>query len=165
MACKQALKDFSSIGEAENYLKEQNLIFADKKSDRQTKEGVLTFIKNDLKAQILRINCETDFVAKNQDFLDFSKKMALGFFEQLQDDNEEIVMDKEKIQNVVIEDNNVEIHQKLITAKIQEKIYFSSLSQIFLDKNDVLGYYIHKSLGNDLGPSLSYVKLSCDKKS
>jgi elongation factor Ts len=69
MDCKKALSENDgNIDEALKYLREKGLSRAAKKSDRSTNEGKV-FIQNSAnKAVILEINCETDFVANNDDF-------------------------------------------------------------------------------------------------
>ena len=49
-------------------LKKKSSEIAAKKSDRETGVGTLVMRKNDSKAVIVELNCETDFVAKNEDF-------------------------------------------------------------------------------------------------
>ena len=40
---------------------------------RDAKEGVVVVSGNDLKTSLIEVNCETDFVAKNEDFINFVK--------------------------------------------------------------------------------------------
>ncbi len=69
MDCKKALSENGgSIDDALKYLREKGLSRAAKKSGRSTNEGKI-FIQNQAtQAVILEINCETDFVANNEDF-------------------------------------------------------------------------------------------------
>lgn len=73
MRCKEALGETSgNIEEAVKYLREKGLANASKKASRATGEGVVHAFTNDDKTFgiVLEINCETDFVAKNDQFKD-----------------------------------------------------------------------------------------------
>lgn len=77
--CRQALtKHNNNVNEAESWLKEQALIHghqtATKVQGRSTKEGLICIAASECNktASVIEINCETDFVAKNQLFRDFS---------------------------------------------------------------------------------------------
>ena len=80
MDCKTALVeckgDFNKAGE---YLREKGLDKAAKKASRPTKEGIIdSYIHLGSKIGVLvEINCETDFVAKNEVFKDFSHNILL----------------------------------------------------------------------------------------
>lgn len=79
--CKEALEKFSSLEEAEKYLREKNLASAAKYIQKQSNEFLYTFRQNESKVQIMQFNTETDFVLRNNDFLNFvdssSKHMML----------------------------------------------------------------------------------------
>ena len=67
------------MNKAKDILKKKALDMAEKKSDRQAKAGkVSSYIHFDGKIGVLaEINCETDFVAKNEEFIKFSSDVAL----------------------------------------------------------------------------------------
>ncbi len=69
MECKKALSESQGdLEKAIQYLREKGIATASKKSDRHASEGsIFTLIKGD-KGVILEVSCETDFVAKNDDF-------------------------------------------------------------------------------------------------
>ena len=78
--CKEALKE--SDGDIEkgfDYLRKHGIARADKKSGRQVKEGaVLSYIHPGNKLGVLlELNCETDFVAKTDDFLGLAKEVSM----------------------------------------------------------------------------------------
>lgn len=78
LECKKAIEaSGNDYAKAEDILRKKGFEKAKSKSGRQTKEGVLDFhVDNkESKAIILEINCETDFVAKNDDFLNLSKDL------------------------------------------------------------------------------------------
>ena len=79
MDCKKALTQTDGdIEKAIEFLREKGLAAAAKKAGRVAAEGVVkTFISSDLKnASIVEVNCETDFVAANDQFLSFVDKLA-----------------------------------------------------------------------------------------
>ena len=86
MDCKKALQETSgNIEEAINALREKGLSKAAKKSDRSAKEGrVITLVENN-QAVILELNCETDFVANNDNFKALGKQIATAISQNTPD--------------------------------------------------------------------------------
>jgi len=82
MDCKKALTEAGGdSAKAEKILKELGLAAAAKRGGRATNEGrVFTHVTDD-KAGILEVSCETDFVARNQDFADLGKRIVSGMVE------------------------------------------------------------------------------------
>ena len=79
MDCKKALKDTDgNFDEAIKKLREKGLATAAKKADRIAAEGVVDIMLSDDKktAAMIEVNAETDFVAKNEKFVEFSKICA-----------------------------------------------------------------------------------------
>ncbi|MCQ2398644.1 MAG: translation elongation factor Ts [Sphaerochaetaceae bacterium] len=69
MDCKKALAQSNGdFAGAAKYLKEVGLAAVEKRADRATEEGRITFGITDKKAAIISVTCETDFVAKNEQF-------------------------------------------------------------------------------------------------
>ncbi len=80
MDCKKALvKTNGNLREAVQYLREEGLAVAQKIGSRSTKEGiVISYIHTGSKlGVILELNCETDFVAKKQEFAQLGKNLAI----------------------------------------------------------------------------------------
>lgn len=80
MDCKKALKEANGdINKAKDLLRQRGLEMAAKKGDRLTKEGrVESYIHLGSKiGVIVEVNCETDFVAKNEEFCKFAKDVAM----------------------------------------------------------------------------------------
>lgn len=78
--CKKALEETSGdIEKAADYLREKGIVKAVKKMDRETKEGgIFSYIHHNGKIGVLvEINCETDFVAKNEKFKELGKNIAM----------------------------------------------------------------------------------------
>ena len=80
MDCKRALAEVGGdLEKAEDLLRKKGILKAGSKSSRATKEGVIaSYIHMQGKVGVLvEINCETDFVAKNETFRDFVKDITL----------------------------------------------------------------------------------------
>ena len=77
--CKKALSENNNdIDASVKWLREKGILKAQKKQDRETNEGVVSFYNNESNTEftVCKIKCETDFVAKNDDFLDFAKTLS-----------------------------------------------------------------------------------------
>jgi elongation factor Ts len=80
MDCKKALEETNGdIEEAIKVLRKKGFERAKQKMDRETSEGVVgSYIHNNLKLGVLvEINCESDFVARNEEFLELVKNIAM----------------------------------------------------------------------------------------
>ena len=79
MDCKKALKESNGdIDRAADILREQGLSKVAKKSDRIAAEGIVeSYIHNNRIGVLIEVNSETDFVAKNEDFREFVRDMAM----------------------------------------------------------------------------------------
>lgn len=76
MECKKALTECNGdIAEAEKSLKEKGLAAMAKRSERATSEGRLFIRQDGNKIAVIELTCETDFVAKNADFIAIGEKM------------------------------------------------------------------------------------------
>ena len=75
--CNLAIKDASGdLYKAIEILRVKGVSKASKKMSRDAKEGVVVFSGNETKISIIEVNCETDFVAKNEDFINFVKELS-----------------------------------------------------------------------------------------
>jgi len=80
MDCKQALSENEGdVDKAIDFLRKKGLATAAKRAGRTTAEGIIqSYIHMDSKLGVLvEVNCETDFVAKNEDFKEFAKNIAM----------------------------------------------------------------------------------------
>ena len=79
MDCKKALKDSDGdVDRAADILREQGLSKVAKKSNRIAAEGIVeSYIHNNRIGVLIEVNSETDFVAKNEDFKEFVRDMAM----------------------------------------------------------------------------------------
>ena len=75
--CNTALKESNGdLEKAAEILRIKGVAKASKKMDRDAKEGVIVISGDSKKTSLIEINCETDFVAKNDDFIIFVKEVS-----------------------------------------------------------------------------------------
>jgi len=89
MDCKNALVEANGDFErAKEIIREKGKLIAAKRADRDTTEGSVIALANDLHTQAILVclGCETDFVAKNQDFIQLSKTIANAAITHFPDD-------------------------------------------------------------------------------
>lgn len=139
--CKNALNNSGGdIQKAITWLKEKGISKASKKSGRIATEGIAKiFISND-KAIICEINAETDFVAKNEEFLQVCDKIGQTILNKEPKDLNEAL--KMKINNEQTTINDLLIQT---IAKIGEKISLRRFQIIKKEQNQIFGFYIHKN--------------------
>jgi elongation factor Ts len=80
MDAKKALEESKgNIGKAEEWIAKKGLARAEKKSDRETSAGAIYAYShhNGSSATLVELNCETDFVAKTDDFMNLAKEVAM----------------------------------------------------------------------------------------
>ncbi len=79
MDCKKALAECSGdVTKAEEYLRKKGITGAAKKQGRIAAEGLVgTYVHNGKIGVIVEVNCETDFVARNEDFQQLVKDIAM----------------------------------------------------------------------------------------
>lgn len=138
MECKKAL--VASNGDVEVAIEEMRksgAAKAAKKSGRVAAEGVVKIIISDdgKKATIVEINSETDFAAKDAQFLAFTDKIATQAAALGTDDVEQLLASE-------IDGDSVETIRTALIAKIGENIQIRRISQITADQG-VFGHYIH----------------------
>ena len=75
--CNTALKEANgNLDKAVEILRVKGITKASKKMDREAKEGVIVISGDENKTSLIEVNCETDFVAKNEDFVSFVKELS-----------------------------------------------------------------------------------------
>lgn len=137
MDCKKALEATSgNMEEAINWLRENGLSKAAKKSSRIAAEGLAAIMIDGNKASIVEINSETDFVAKNEEFVslvDTINKTIINNEPKTIEEAEQLSTDEGTIADLVIAK----------TAKIGEKLSFRRFAKVIKNDNEVFGSYIH----------------------
>ena len=131
MDCKRALVESEGdLGKAEDILRKKGIASASKKASRSAKEGVVaSYIHLQGKIGVLvEINCETDFVAKNENFRDFVKDITLHIAA-----SHPLYVSREQVPIQVIERER-EIYRAQVTGKpanIVEKIVEGKVDKFF----------------------------------
>ena len=75
--CNLAIKESGgALDKAVEILRVKGISKASKKMSRDAKEGVIAVSENDKQVSLIEVNCETDFVAKNEDFTNFVKELS-----------------------------------------------------------------------------------------
>ena len=75
--CNLAIKESNGdLDKAVEILRVKGISKASKKMSRDAKEGVIAVSGDDKKTSLIEVNCETDFVAKNDDFVNFVKELS-----------------------------------------------------------------------------------------
>ena len=114
--CNLALKESNGdLDKAAEILRVRGIAKASKKMSRVAKEGVVVISGDINKTSLIEINCETDFVAKNDDFINFVKELGEINNFCSSDTNK---LNRSKMNN----GNNVEDNLVALIAKIGEKI-------------------------------------------
>tara|TARA_B100002052_G_C15864861_1_gene591826 strand:- start:551 stop:1402 length:852 start_codon:yes stop_codon:yes gene_type:complete len=114
--CNSALKESNGdLEKAVEILRVKGIAKASKKMSREAKEGVILLSGNENRSSLLEVNCETDFVAKNDDFIKFVKELS--------DLNNHCSSDLEKLDKSMMQ-NKKTVNENLVAliAKIGEKI-------------------------------------------
>ena len=150
--CKIAIEENGGdIQKSVEFLRKKGIAKASKKMDRNATEG-LVLVHNDAdEVAVIEINSETDFVAKNKDFLNFCKEISKINFK--------VQGDIEKIKSFKME-NGKSVDDNLISliSKIGEKITIRR-SKYFDKKGGKNYFYIHSSVEKNVGKIVSIVKL------
>lgn len=143
MDCKKALAEADGdMDKAIELLRKKGQKVSEKRAEREANEGlILTRISDDRKkAAAIEINCETDFVARNEDF----QKQAESFLNTVFDNE---ISDVSELLPKEVNGLTVEKHLEEMVGKIGEKIEVSRV--YFIETEGSLVDYIHP--GNQLG--------------
>ena len=82
MDCKKALEASSGdLDKAIEFLRHKGIASASKREDRQAKEGMILIQASGDKAAMIELNCETDFVARTDDFQKLAAELVAKLFE------------------------------------------------------------------------------------
>jgi elongation factor Ts len=137
MDCKKALtENDGNIESAIDFLRAKGLAAAAKKATRVAAEGLVGAIVEGNSGVVVEINCETDFVAKNEDFKKFVATISNHLVSSSATDV--AALKEEKIENQTIS----ELVQEL-TLKIGEKIDIRRFSKRSIDGAGKVGSYVH----------------------
>lgn len=137
MDCKKALEENGNdIKKATEWLREKGIAKAAKKAGRIAAEGLSTAIVEGNKAVILEINCETDFVAKNEKFQKFVSDVANVILNSSAKTMEEAL-------ELSCSEGTLNDYVTTMTATIGEKISFRRFTLVEKQEDENFGAYIH----------------------
>ncbi|WP_026906148.1 translation elongation factor Ts [Paucisalibacillus globulus] len=145
MDCKKALTETNGdIDQAIDYLREKGIAKAAKKADRIAAEGSTYIASEGNTAVLLEVNCETDFVTKNDQFKQLLVDLGSHLLSQKPATVEEALQQK-----LNGEGETVETYINSAVAKIGEKISLRRFELLTKTDNDAFGEYLH--LGGRIG--------------
>lgn len=167
MDCKRALSEVNGdMEKAVEFLREKGLAAANKKAGRSTSEGVVeSYIHGGGRIGVLvEINCETDFVAKNADFRNLARDVAMQIAAQnplyvSRDEVPASVIEKEKeiLRAQALNEGKPEkIVDKMVEGRIEK--YFAEvclLEQTFIREGDLTVKEYVQSKVATLGENIS----------
>ena len=149
--CKLALdENNNNIEKAVEFLRKKGIAKASKKMSRTAADGLVLIYEKNQMISAIEVNSETDFVAKNKDFILFCKEVSKINFEKK--------ADIEKVKSSKM-NNGKTVDENLVTliSKIGEKItirrskYFDDTGQNFS--------YVHNTVEKNIGKVISIIKL------
>ena len=156
--CNLAIKEANGdLDKAVEILRVKGISKASKKMSREAKEGVVAISGDEKKTSIIEVNCETDFVAKNDDFINFVKELS-----ELNNQNDSKLdnLKKAKMQNgSSVEDNLV-----ALIAKIGEKITIGQTKTIS-NSSSTNYQYLHTVVKDNLAKLAVIVSLETKENS
>ena len=134
--CNAAINESGGdLDKAVEILRVKGISKASKKMSRDAKEGVVVVSGDERKTSVIEVNCETDFVAKNNDFISFVKELS-----ELNNENNSNLEDLKSVKmknGQTVDDNLV-----ALIAKIGEKITIGKAKTI-KNSDGINNHYLH----------------------
>ena len=156
--CNLAIKESNGdLDKAVEILRVKGISKASKKMSRDAKDGVVAISGDEKKTSIIEVNCETDFVAKNDDFINFVKELSELNNEKNSNLDE---LKKSKMKN----DSTVEDNLVALIAKIGEKITIGKTKTIENSASKNF-QYLHTVVKDNLGKLAVVVSLETKNNS
>jgi elongation factor Ts len=145
MECKKALA--ASAGDlkvAEQKMKDAGVLKAQKKSGRVASEGLIHIQLDDsgTRAVMLEVNCETDFVARDENFIGFVRQASAQALAQQTDDLSDLIA------SVTADGETIEAMRQRLVQKVGENIQLRRLKVVSAPDGGAIGHYQH---GDRLG--------------
>ena len=156
--CGLALKESNGdLDKAAEILRVKGISKASKKMSRDAKEGVIALSGDQKKSSVIEVNCETDFVAKNEDFINFVKEIS--------EINNSVNSDLEKLNKSKMK-NNKTLEENLVSmiAKIGEKITLGRSKTLSHDNSKNYSY-LHTVVKDNLSKLAVMASISTSDKS
>ena len=142
--CKNALEENNSdIDKSIEFLRKKGIAKASKKMERIAADGLVCIYEKDNKFSMIEINCETDFVAKNADFINFADEISQLTFSNF--GKIENILNAKMKNKKIVKENLVDL-----ISRIGEKINFRR--SVFVDSAKSINFsYMHSSLKKNVG--------------
>ncbi len=141
--CNSALKESKGdLDKASEILRVKGIAKASKKMSRDAREGVIVVSGDSKKTSLIEVNCETDFVAKNNDFIEFVQELG--------EINNNCSSELDKLDNSIMK-NQKSVKENLVAliAKIGEKITIGR-SKTIQNNNSQNYIYQHSVIKNNV---------------
>ena len=136
MECKKALAENNgSVDEAMEWLRKTGLAKADKKADRVAAEGRIVLASSGGNAVLVEVNSETDFVAKDENFMAFSEGVADVALKSG-------ATDVEALKGATMGGGTVEEARQALVAKVGENVQVRRMARVDGNGN-LVGAYVH----------------------
>ena len=156
--CNIAIKEANGdLDKAIEILRIKGISKASKKMSRDAKEGVVVVSGNETKTSIIEVNCETDFVAKNDDFINFVKE--LSELNNQKNSNLDELKNSKMNNGQTVDENLV-----ALIAKIGEKITIGK-SRTIENSKGVNNHYLHTVVKDNVAKLAVLVSIETNEKS
>ncbi len=156
--CNLAIKESGGdLDKAIEVLRVKGISKASKKMSRDAREGVVVVSGDENKTSVIEVNCETDFVAKNDDFISFVKELS-------ELNNKHSSNQDELRKSVMKNGQSVDDNLVALIAKIGEKITIGK-SKTVENKSGINNYYLHTVVKDNVAKLAVLVSLDTSDKS
>ena len=156
--CNLAIKESSGdLDKAIEILRVKGISKASKKMSRDAKEGVVVVSGDDNKTSVIEVNCETDFVAKNDDFISFVKELS-------ELNNQHNSNQDELKKSLMKNGQSVDDNLVALIAKIGEKITIGK-SKTIKNSSGINNHYLHTVVKDNVAKLAVLVALDTSDKS
>ena len=156
--CNLAIKESGGdLDKAIEILRVKGISKASKKMSRDAKEGVVVVSGDENKTSVIEVNCETDFVAKNDDFISFVKELS--------ELNNQHNSNQDELKKALMKNGqSVDDNLVALIAKIGEKITIGK-SKTIENKSGVNNHYLHTVVKDNVAKLAVLVSLDTSDKS
>lgn len=139
MDCKKALQEAEGdMGKAELILATRGLKKAQKSASRTAAEGILVIKSNATLSSMCEINCETDFVARDESFNEFCDLVISTILENKTNDIETLGA-------ITVGTETIEEKRQNLVAKIGENVQIRRINNVAISADQVIGAYVHRN--------------------
>ncbi len=161
--CKKALSENNNdLDAAVKWLREKGILKAQKKQNRETNEGVVSFYNESSNTDltVCKIKCETDFVAKNNDFLSFAENLSESIH-----NNQKLntIGDDNDLAELKIKDKPLKEILTNLISKIGENIQIVSYKK-YSSENSIFISYLHNKYNPNCSKIAAVVEINTDNK-